>query len=167
MRSAAGPPASQEAGPSKRTIGAVMIDLPPRGFGGASGCAGCVHRHWPPCGRLRMASWPDILLAAMNRSRRDFITLAAAAAATATCTPCAGALTATALPGAEASLDHIARPRGLRFGSAMAYHQLSDSRYCSLMRAQCGVMVTENELKWQQVAPSAGTSTFEHGDALA
>ena len=99
-------------------------------------------------------------------SRRDFITLGAAAAAAA-CVPCAGARPSTGFPGTEASLDYIARHRGLRFGSAMAYHQLSDPGYTGLMRAQCGIMVTENELKWPQIAPSAGTCTFQRGDALA
>lgn len=99
-----------------------------------------------------------------NWSRRDFLTLAAAAAAT-------GAAPAGALPltshSAVRSLDGIARRRGMRFGSAMAYYQLSDSRYCDLMRSQCGIMVTENELKWPQIEPGPGTFTFERGDALA
>ena len=55
----------------------------------------------------------------------------------------------------------------MRFGSAMAYHQLSDTAYCALMRTQCGIMVTENELKWPQVEPARDTFTFERGDALA
>lgn len=99
-------------------------------------------------------------------SRRGFITLTVGAAA-ATCAPCAGAPPETSVPGKEPSLDYIARGRGLRFGSAMAYRQLSDRGYCGLMRAQCGIMVTENELKWPQVAPAPGIFTFEHGDALA
>ena len=99
-------------------------------------------------------------------SRRDFITLAAGAAATAACAPRAGAMPARS-PREGASLDDIARSKGLRFGSAMAYHQLSDSRYCGLMRAQCGIMVTENELKWPQIEPARDTFTFSRGDALA
>lgn len=100
-------------------------------------------------------------------SRRDFITLAAATVTIATRVSSAGAMPGTSAPLQEASLDHIARRRGLRFGSAMAWRQLSDPRYCALMRAQCGIMVTENELKWPQVEPSAGIYTFERGDALA
>lgn len=100
-------------------------------------------------------------------SRRGFITLAAAAAA-ASHTPRAAAIPATPRPAAgDPSLDGVARERGMRFGSAMSYRQLSDPRYCDLMRTQCGVMVTENELKWQQVEPSPGTLAFERGDALA
>ena len=100
-------------------------------------------------------------------SRRDFITLAVAACA-------ARAPRAKAMPTPDAghpdgkdSLDYIARRKGLRFGSAMAYHQLSDPRYCGLMRTQCGIMVTENELKWPQIEPASGTFTFARGDALA
>jgi endo-1,4-beta-xylanase len=100
-------------------------------------------------------------------SRRDFITLAAAAAATATCASGARPMPAAGFAAGRGSLDDIARGRGLRFGSAMAYHQLSDSGYCGLMRAQCGIMVTENELKWPQIEPRPGIFTFERGDALA
>lgn len=100
-------------------------------------------------------------------SRRDFITLAAAAVTTATHVPPAGAMPGTGDPPEEASLDHIARRRGVRFGSAMAWRQLSDAGYCRLMRTQCGIMVTENELKWPQVEPAPGSFTFERGDALA
>lgn len=99
-------------------------------------------------------------------SRREFITLAAAAA-TATCAPRAGATAPGESGDAPVSLDALARQKGLRFGAAMAYHQLSDPRYCALMHAQCGIMVTENELKWPQVEPHPGTFTFERGDALA
>lgn len=97
-------------------------------------------------------------------SRRDFITLAAAAAAA------VGASSAGATAGmgnGPESLDTLARRRGLRFGSAMSYWQLSDPRYCALMREQCGILVTENELKWPQVEPRPGTFTFQRGDALA
>lgn len=101
------------------------------------------------------------------RSRRDFIALTVAAAAAAADAPRALATPPTSSRRGEASLDDIARRKGLRFGSAMAYHQLSDPRYSELMRTQCGVMVTENELKWPQVEPTLGTLTFGHGDALA
>ncbi|MGH8179368.1 MAG: endo-1,4-beta-xylanase [Steroidobacteraceae bacterium] len=99
-------------------------------------------------------------------SRRGFITLTVAAAAAA-CAPPADALPGESVAGNERSLDYIARGRGLRFGSAMAYRQLTDPGYCGLMRAQCGILVTENELKWPQVEPAAGSFTFERGDALA
>ena len=100
-------------------------------------------------------------------SRRDFITLAAAAVTTATRVPPAGAIPGTSGPPEGASLDHLARRKGVRFGSAMSWRQLSDPGYCRLMRAQCGIMVTENELKWPQVEPAPGLFTFERGDALA
>lgn len=99
-------------------------------------------------------------------SRRDFVTLAVAAAASRRSGADAMAPT-TGLQAGDESLDAIARRKGIRFGSAMAYRQLSDPGYCGLMRTQCGIMVTENELKWQQIAPAPDTITFERGDALA
>lgn len=99
-------------------------------------------------------------------SRRDFITLAAVAAATSRAMA-AGAASSSAGSQDNESLDAVARRRGMRFGSAMAFHQLTDPSYCRLMRSQCGIMVTENELKWQQVEPHRGTLAFERGDALA
>jgi endo-1,4-beta-xylanase len=100
-------------------------------------------------------------------SRRDFVILAAAAAAASSALTAAAVPPAANLQGGDESLDGIARRRGMRFGSAMAYRQLSDPGYCGLMRSQCGIMVTESELKWPQVEPRAGTFTFERGDALA
>lgn len=98
-------------------------------------------------------------------SRRAFLALAAAAAGR---PPAADEIAPTArLRRGDESLDRVARRRGMRFGSAMAYYQLSDPAYCGLMRSQCGILVTENELKWPQVEPAAGTFTFQHGDALA
>ena len=100
-------------------------------------------------------------------SRRGFITLATAAATAGRALHAAASPPAQGLPAGDPSLDGIGRGRGIRFGSAMAYRQLSDPHYCDLMRTQCGIMVTENELKWQQVEPSPGTLAFAHGDALA
>ena len=100
-------------------------------------------------------------------SRRHFIALAVAGAAASRAVPAMTAPPTTRLHGGDESLDAVARRRGMRFGSAMAYRQLSDSGYRDLMRTQCGIMVTENELKWPHVEPSAGTFTFENGDALA
>lgn len=99
-------------------------------------------------------------------SRRDFVTLAVAAAAS--CGSRADAMgPTTGLQAGDESLDAIARRKGIRFGSAMAYRQLSDPDYCGLMRTQCGIMVTENELKWPQVEPAPDAFTFGRGDALA
>lgn len=100
-------------------------------------------------------------------SRRDFVTLAVAVAAASRGSRADAMEPTTGLQAGDESLDAIARRRGIRFGSAMAHRQLSDPRYCGLMRTQCGIMVTENELKWPQVEPAPGTFTFERGDALA
>lgn len=97
-------------------------------------------------------------------SRRDFLALAGGALVAAACPPRADATDPSPPP---RSLDAIARTRGMRFGSAMSFAQLSDPRYRELMRAQCGVMVTENALKWPQTQSGPHTFTFGHGDALA
>ena len=99
-------------------------------------------------------------------SRRDFVTLAVAAAASRGSRADAMGPT-TDLQVGDESLDAIARRKGIRFGSAMAHRQLADPGYCGLMRTQCGILVTENALKWPQVQPAPGTFTFEGGDALA
>ncbi len=101
-------------------------------------------------------------------SRRTFLGLAGGAMAAIAGTSVADAVTAALRRrGPAESLDAIARTRGMRFGSAMSYRQLSDPRYCELMRTQCGIMVTENALKWPQTQSGPDTFTFGHGDALA
>jgi endo-1,4-beta-xylanase len=94
-------------------------------------------------------------------SRRDFVAAGAAFAATGM-SPGRSALAA-----APDSLDALARAKGMRFGSAMNFRELSDAKFCDLMRTQCGVMVTENELKWPAVQQGPDTFTFARGDALA
>lgn len=94
-------------------------------------------------------------------SRREFVAAAATAAA------CAQAPSVFAQGASGDSLEALARAKGLHFGSTMNFGELSDPAMCNLMRTQCGVMVTENELKWPAIQPGPDTFTFERGDALA
>ncbi|HEY4115484.1 MAG TPA: endo-1,4-beta-xylanase [Rhizomicrobium sp.] len=94
-------------------------------------------------------------------SRRDFVAAGTAIAASGI------PFGASAEPADSGSLDALARAKGLRFGSAMNYRELSDAKFCDLMRTQGGVMVTENELKWPVVQSGPDTFTFATGDALA
>ena len=70
-------------------------------------------------------------------------------------------------------LDTLAQRGGRRFGSAVAWNaggtgmSLSNSRYAELLRAECGVIVPENELKWQALRPSPGRFDFTAMDAIA
>jgi len=75
------------------------------------------------------------------------------------------------LPGAAMAaspgLDAIARTRGIRFGSTLGVRKgFADQRYRALIAAQCGLIVPENELKWQATRPDAKTFDFSGADQL-
>lgn len=88
----------------------------------------------------------------------------------------AGAAAAAAIPAAAAAphgLDAIARPRGLRFGSATAWCPpgadrggVGNPRYTALLERDCGILVPENEMKWQRLRPTPTTFDFERADAI-
>ncbi|RPF70934.1 endo-1,4-beta-xylanase [Aurantiacibacter spongiae] len=72
------------------------------------------------------------------------------------------------------SLDALARRRGRRFGSAIAATpgnvdagSIQNPRYSALIKAECGLVVPENELKWQATRPDAATYDFARMDAVA
>ncbi|MDG6079261.1 glycosyl hydrolase [Erythrobacter litoralis] len=71
------------------------------------------------------------------------------------------------------SLDAIARRSDRRFGSAVAWNadgtgmSITNPRYADLVKAECGVVVPENELKWQSLRPSPDTYNFKPMDAIA
>lgn len=95
-------------------------------------------------------------------TRRQTLALAAGAAASA-CAP--GGETAKAGP-AGPSLDALAREKGMRFGTAISYRQLSDPRYLDIVRAECGVLVSENEHKMYGLYNNPAGYSFEQADAL-
>ncbi|PCD02870.1 glycosyl hydrolase [Sphingomonas spermidinifaciens] len=70
-------------------------------------------------------------------------------------------------------LDAIARTRGLRFGSATAWSApgadrggIGNPRYTALLERDCGILVAENEMKWQRLRPTPATFDFERADAI-
>ena len=69
---------------------------------------------------------------------------------------------------APGGLDAIARTRGLRFGTAVGIGNgaFDDPRYRALMERDCGVLVSENELKWQQLEPRQGQVEFGPADRI-
>jgi endo-1,4-beta-xylanase len=67
---------------------------------------------------------------------------------------------------AGASLDEIARTRGLRFGTALSARGMSNAALANLIRAQCGVIVPENELKMPSVQPTPGTFRFNAAESM-
>jgi len=87
----------------------------------------------------------------------------------------AGALAACATGSsgrAADSLDGLAQARGLRFGSAIGISErdsrqafgFDDPAYRALLARECGLVVPENELKWQALRPAPGRFSFEPAD---
>jgi len=70
---------------------------------------------------------------------------------------------------APPSLAQLAAAKGMRFGSAVAAHAgggVANPRYAALMRAECNILVPENEMKWQALRPSAHAFNFGPADAI-
>jgi endo-1,4-beta-xylanase len=70
------------------------------------------------------------------------------------------------------SLDGIAKTRGLRFGSAVAWSppdadrgSFANPAYARLLERDCGLLVAENAMKWQALRPSPNVFDFAHADA--
>jgi endo-1,4-beta-xylanase len=83
---------------------------------------------------------------------------------------CSGArpLSAVSNP-APISLNAIARSKGLRFGSTLGAGSsesgsFRNPRYAALLKADCGILVPENEMKWQAIRPTAKTFDFQRFD---
>lgn len=72
-----------------------------------------------------------------------------------------------------ASLDALAQQSGRRFGSAVAWNaegtgmSVSNPDYAAILKAECGVIVAENEMKWQALRPSPDTYDFTAMDEIA
>jgi endo-1,4-beta-xylanase len=67
------------------------------------------------------------------------------------------------------SLDALAKAKGMRFGSCIAAGgggSFANPRYAALIERECGLLVPENELKWQAIRPSATTFDFTRADAI-
>lgn len=90
----------------------------------------------------------------------------------------AGAATTLALPRAATaaapierldppSLDRVARSKGMRFGSAVAWRPTDrQPRDAVLLERDCGLLVPENEMKWQALRPSPTQFAFARFDAI-
>jgi len=70
-------------------------------------------------------------------------------------------------------LNARAAAKGMRFGSAFAWSSPGADRgsfanpaYAELLRRDCGILVPENELKWQQIRPAPDKFDFAHFDAM-
>lgn len=85
------------------------------------------------------------------------------------------ASTSAVLPGSipQPGLDAIARHGGRRFGSAIASTpgrsdggSIQNAAYAKLILGECGLVVPENEMKWQAVRPDAKTYDFARMDDI-
>lgn len=75
--------------------------------------------------------------------------------------------------GSAPGLDAVARTRNLRFGSAFAWSRpgadagsFTNARYSRLLTRDCGLVVPENEMKWQFTRPSAAAFRLDRLDAM-
>ena len=78
------------------------------------------------------------------------------------------ALAANATAGAGESLKDIAQRKGLRFGTSVGSgrNQFGNPAYRALVERECGIIVAENEMKWQALEPRPGVLRFEPADAM-
>lgn len=100
----------------------------------------------------------------MDITRREGLAAALAMAATAGIGGVAGA----AAPG---SLHQLAKAKGMRFGSAVGARPSSSGSfrnpgYAALLQRDCGILVAENEMKWQALRPSATDYNFAPFDEM-
>src|SRR3954452_13968103 len=82
-------------------------------------------------------------------------------------------LQARAAPGAQ-SLDGLARKSNRRFGSAVAWSppgtdagSFTKPAYAAILERECGLLVPENQLKWQWLRRTPDTFDFRAFDAIA
>jgi endo-1,4-beta-xylanase len=96
----------------------------------------------------------------MDVTRRESLLLGFAAA----CAPVAGFAQP---PAGNASLNAIARRSGHRFGSTLGLRNgLRDRGYAEVIASECGLIVPENELKWQWTRPTPTSFNFAGADAI-
>jgi endo-1,4-beta-xylanase len=72
-------------------------------------------------------------------------------------------------PPPPTSLNALARAKGMRFGSTVSSGDAQsgsfrNSRYAALLEADCGLLVPENEMKWQSIRPAPGKFDFVQFD---
>jgi endo-1,4-beta-xylanase len=87
--------------------------------------------------------------------------------------PLAGAVPCLAAEPAAGSLHAAAQRTGRRWGTAVASNALGyggsiqNARYAEVLLAECGLVVPENEMKWQATRPGPDAFDFTGMDAIA
>lgn len=81
---------------------------------------------------------------------------------------CASAQVPPPIPQAAAGpgLHARAAAKGLMFGAALNTGQLAEPDTTAAIRAECGLLVAEYEMKWDQVEPNRGDRRFRLPDRL-
>jgi endo-1,4-beta-xylanase len=76
-------------------------------------------------------------------------------------------------PAGADSLDALARRKGRRFGSCVSYTRggephgsVQNPRYTGILKAECGIVVPENEMKWQATRPAPDRFDFAPMDGI-
>jgi len=84
-----------------------------------------------------------------------------------------GAGVGRAAPGAADGLHALAAKKGMRLGSCFAWGppgadrgSFANPAYAALLKRDCGLLVAENEMKWQALRPSATRFDFARFDAM-
>ncbi len=84
-----------------------------------------------------------------------------------------GSAPSTAASAPASGLNTLAARGGRRFGSAIASTpgrsnagSIQNPDYTAIIKAECGLVVPENEMKWQAVRPSPTTFAFERMDEI-
>ena len=86
--------------------------------------------------------------------------------------PVASPLGMNGSPAPADSIDAAARLSGRRFGSSVAYRadgsgmSVTNPAYAAVIKAECGIVVPENELKWQYTRPGPDTYDFSAMDEI-
>ena len=109
----------------------------------------------------------------LRPTRREALAGMAALGAGA-CTPRAGVEAGNApATAAGSSLHALAQRSGRRFGSAIGWNgrtaesgSIQKPAYTAIVDAECGVIVPENELKWQAIRPAPDTYDFARMDDI-
>lgn len=98
-------------------------------------------------------------------TRRDMLAAAATTAAAAWAAP--------AIAAPADGLNALARAKGMRFGSCSSWSPAGADRgsfanpaYAALLERDCGILVPENEFKWQALRPDATQFTDGHFAAM-
>jgi endo-1,4-beta-xylanase len=98
-------------------------------------------------------------------TRRHTLALLSATVGAAACRP-APAVSATPGDDGGAALKDLAAAKGIRFGTAIAAHDLTVPAYIEIVLLECGVIVAENEHKMYTIQPTPDAMNWAPGDSL-